>query len=286
MNSAGNKNRLRNDLILILALLILAGAFWLLVSSRGAKDGFVVVRVDGVETERHALTENGTYPLNGGTNVLVIRDGAAWMEEADCPDKICISQGRISREGQAIICLPNRVTVTVVGGSQPGVDIVVGKKLTVMALTIALAMVLSFLESQIPAFVAIPGVKVGLANIAVVFALYKLGWKEAAGISLIRVLLISVLFGNFASLFYSLAGAVLSLLGMILLKHSEKFSAVAVSVAGGVLHNVGQILMACILLETDIIRYYLPFLILSGVLAGVVIGVVSAIMVQRIKLEI
>ena len=160
------------------------------------------------------------------------------------------------------------------------------KKLTVMALTIALAMVLSFLESQIPAFVAIPGVKVGLANIAVVFALYKLGWKEAAWISLIRVLLISVLFGNFASLFYSLAGAVLSLLGMILLKHSEKFSAVAVSVAGGVLHNVGQILMACILLETDIIRYYLPFLILSGVLAGVVIGVVSAIMVQRIKLEI
>ena len=126
MNSAGNKNRLRNDLILILGLLALAGAFWLLVSSRGAKDGFVVVRVDGVETERHALTENGTYPLNGGTNVLVIRDGAAWMEEADCPDKICISQGRISREGQAIICLPNRVTVTVVGGSQPGVAIVVG----------------------------------------------------------------------------------------------------------------------------------------------------------------
>ena len=160
------------------------------------------------------------------------------------------------------------------------------KKLTVMALTIALAMVLSFIESQIPAFVAIPGVKVGLANIAVVFALYKLGWKEAAGISLIRVLLISVLFGNFASLFYSLAGAVLSLLGMILLKHTEKFSSVAVSVTGGVLHNVGQILMACILLETDIIRYYLPFLILSGVLAGVVIGVVSAIMVQRIRLDV
>ena len=160
------------------------------------------------------------------------------------------------------------------------------KKLTVMALTIALAMVLSFIESQIPAFVAIPGVKVGLANIAVVFALYKLGWKEAAGISLIRVLLISVLFGNFASLFYSLAGAVLSLLGMILLKHTEKFSSVAVSVTGGVLHNVGQILMACLLLETDIIRYYLPFLILSGVLAGVVIGVVSAIMVQRIRLDV
>lgn len=159
------------------------------------------------------------------------------------------------------------------------------KRLTVLALTVALAMVLSFVESQIPAFVAIPGVKVGLANIAVVFALYKLGWKEAAGVSLIRVLLVSLLFGHFASLFYSLAGAVLSLCGMILLKAMNRFSAVAVSVTGGVLHNIGQILMACILLETDIIRYYLPFLILSGVLAGVVIGVVSATMVQRIKLE-
>ena len=126
MDGGVKKKRLRNDLILILALLLAAGAFWLLVSSRGSKDGVVIVRVDGVETERHALTENGTYPLNGGTNVLVIRDGAAWMEEADCPDKICISQGKIRREGQAIICLPNRVTVTVEGGSEPGVDIVVG----------------------------------------------------------------------------------------------------------------------------------------------------------------
>ena len=91
------------------------------------------------------------------------------------------------------------------------------KKLTVMALTTALAMILSFVESQIPAFVAVPGVKMGLANIAVVFALYKLGWKEAAAISLVRVVLVSLLFGSIASLFYSFAGAVLSLLGMGLL---------------------------------------------------------------------
>ena len=88
------------------------------------------------------------------------------------------------------------------------------KKLTVMALTTALAMILSFVESQIPAFVAVPGVKMGLANIAVVFALYKLGWKEAVAISLVRVVLVSMLFGSIASLFYSLAGAVLSLAGM------------------------------------------------------------------------
>lgn len=159
------------------------------------------------------------------------------------------------------------------------------KKIAVLALAIALAMILSFVESQIPAFVAIPGVKIGLANIAVVFVLYKLGWKEAVLISLVRVFMVSVLFGTAVSLFYSVAGAVLSLTGMVLLRKTGLFSTVAVSVTGGVLHNVGQILMACLLLETNVIVYYLPFLILSGVIAGVVIGVVSAIMVDRVQVE-
>ena len=159
------------------------------------------------------------------------------------------------------------------------------KKIAVLALAIALAMILSFVESQIPAFVAIPGVKIGLANIAVVFVLYKLGWKEAVLISLVRVFMVSVLFGTAVSLFYSVAGAVLSLTGMVLLRKTGLFSTVAVSVTGGVLHNVGQILMACLLLETNVIVYYLPFLILSGVIAGVVIGVVSDIMVNRVQVE-
>lgn len=160
------------------------------------------------------------------------------------------------------------------------------KKLAVMALAVALAMVLSFVESQIPALVAIPGVKVGLANLAVVFVLYKLGWKEAVLISLIRVGLISLLFGNFASLFYSLAGAVLSLTGMILLMRIKSLSTVAVSISGGVLHNVGQIAMACILLETNVVKYYLPFLIVSGTVAGIVIGIVSAILIKRVDLKL
>lgn len=159
------------------------------------------------------------------------------------------------------------------------------KKIAVLALAIALAMILSFVESQIPALVAIPGVKVGLANIAVVFVLYKLGWKEAVLISLVRVFMVSVLFGTAVSLFYSVAGAVLSLTGMVLLKKTGLFSTVAVSVTGGVLHNVGQILMACFLLETNVIKYYLPFLILSGVIAGVVIGVVAAVMVKRVDVK-
>ena len=159
------------------------------------------------------------------------------------------------------------------------------KKIAVLALAVALAMILSFVESQIPAFVAIPGVKVGLANIAVVFVLYKLGWREAALISLIRVFMVSVLFGTAVSLCYSVAGAVLSLGGMILLKKTGLFSTVAVSVSGGVLHNVGQILMACLLLETNVIKYYLPFLIVSGVIAGIVIGLVSAVMVKRVEVR-
>ena len=160
------------------------------------------------------------------------------------------------------------------------------KKLTVMALTTALAMIISFVESQIPAFVAVPGVKMGLANIAVVFALYKLGWKEAVAVSLVRVVLVSMLFGSIASLFYSLAGAVLSLAGMGLLKKGGRFTEIVVSVAGGILHNIGQIAMASIILETDALRYYLPFLLLSGIVAGVVIGVVSPIMVRRIQIRI
>ena len=159
------------------------------------------------------------------------------------------------------------------------------QKLTVMALTTAIALVLSFVESQIPAFVAVPGVKMGLANIAIVYALYRLGWKEAAIISLIRVVLVSLLFGSAASFLYSLAGAVLRLLGMALLKKTGKFTEIVVSVAGGVLHNIGQIAMASIILETDALRYYLPFLLVSGILAGVVIGLISGILIRRIHLS-
>lgn len=160
------------------------------------------------------------------------------------------------------------------------------RKITGMALLVSLAMILSYIESQIPPFVAVPGVKVGLANIAVVFALYKFGWKEAAAISLVRVFAVSMLFGSGVSLIYSAAGAVLSLSGMVLLMKTKLFSQVAVSVTGGVLHNIGQIAVACILLETNVLKYYLPFLILSGVIAGVVIGVIAAVIIKRIDVTL
>lgn len=159
------------------------------------------------------------------------------------------------------------------------------KKLATLSVIVALAMVLSFLESRIPAFVAIPGIKVGLANIAVIFTVYKLGAREGVLISIIRVLLVSILFGSTVSLWYSLAGAILSLIVTILLKKYTKLAVVTVSVAGGVSHNLAQIGVACLLLETNIIVYYLPFLLLSGTVAGIAVGVASALLIKRVKME-
>lgn len=158
-------------------------------------------------------------------------------------------------------------------------------KLSLLALSAALAMILSFVESQVPSFVAIPGVKMGLANIVVVFALYKLGWKEALVISGIRVFLVGLMFGSGVSLLYSSAGAAVSFVVMAVLKKTGIFSHTAVSVAGGVMHNMGQITMASILMTTDILKYYAPFLVLSGTLSGIVIGLLAAVMVRRIELR-
>ena len=119
-------NKKRADLILIVALLVLAGALYLTLNANRQEGGVVVVRVNGVETERHSLAVDGTFPLNGGTNILVIRDGQAWLSEADCPDLLCVKQGKIHYTGQVITCLPNRLTVTVEGGESNGVDLVVG----------------------------------------------------------------------------------------------------------------------------------------------------------------
>ena len=167
----------------------------------------------------------------------------------------------------------------------------IGKKLTTRQLVtlsalIAVAMILSYVESMIPAFVAVPGVKVGLSNIATVFALYALGWPYAICVSVVRVFLSALLFGNFVSLIYSLSGAALALLVMILLKKLDRFSSVGISVAGGVCHNAGQIIAACIVMETTAIAVYIIPLILSGTIAGVVIGLVAGNLVERVKKHI
>lgn len=159
------------------------------------------------------------------------------------------------------------------------------KRLALLSMCACLAMILSFAESRIPPLTAVPGIKMGLANIAVMFTLYKLGTREAAVVSAVRVILIALLFGSLVSFLYSFAGAVLSFSVMLLLRKIKLFSVLGVSVAGGVCHNIGQITMACILLETNVIVYYLPFLLLSGTVTGVLIGAASALLINRIKIK-
>ena len=157
------------------------------------------------------------------------------------------------------------------------------KNIARYALLIALAMVLSWLESLVPVSAAVPGMKLGLTNLVVIFALYRMRTADAAMISFVRVLLVSFTFGNAYAFAYSMAGAVLSLLIMWALKKSGKFSTVSVSIAGGVGHNLGQIIVAALVLETEKIFFYLPVLMISGIAAGICIGLLGGIITERLK---
>lgn len=147
----------------------------------------------------------------------------------------------------------------------------------------ALAIIFGYLECLIPFHIGIPGVKLGIANIIIVVMLYQMGTKEAGIITIVRVLVVGFLFSNAFSIIYSLAGCLMSLLTMTLLKKRKGFSIYGISMAGGVAHNVGQLAMAAFVMETGNIWYYFPVLLISGVLTGLVIGIVSNEMLKRIK---
>lgn len=155
------------------------------------------------------------------------------------------------------------------------------KKIAYLSIFVALAMILSFIESQIPTFLPVPGIKLGLPNMAIIFLLYRFSWKEAAIVNLIRILLVSWLFGSVYSLLYSLAGGILSLLVMALLKKTNWLSTITVSVIGGVCHNIGQIITACFVTSTKEIVGYLPVLLITGTVAGIVIGIISAQLIKK-----
>ena len=151
----------------------------------------------------------------------------------------------------------------------------------------ALALIFSYVETLLPINFGIPGVKLGLANLIVVIALYKMSAKEAYILSIIRIVLSGFIFANLFSILYSLAGGLLSLLVMTFLKKTNLFSIVGVSMAGGVFHNVGQLIMAIIVLESLNIAYYFPVLIVSGILTGILIGFIANEMLKRLfKLQL
>ena len=147
----------------------------------------------------------------------------------------------------------------------------------------ALALIFSYVETLIPVNLGIPGAKLGLANLVIVIVLYKTGFKEALLLSVTRVVLAGFLFGNLFGILYGLAGAVLSLAAMESLKLRSSFSVVGVSIAGGVSHNIGQLIVAMIVVETYQVGYYLPVLLAAGVVTGALIGIVCREVLRRIN---
>ena len=147
----------------------------------------------------------------------------------------------------------------------------------------ALALIFSYVETLIPINFGIPGVKLGLANLIIVVALYKMSIKEAYVLSIVRVVLSGFIFGNLFSIVYSLAGGLLSLSIMALLKRTKQFSTIGISMAGGVFHNIGQLIMAIVVLESLNIAYYFPVLMISGLLTGLLIGIIANEMLKRLS---
>ncbi len=157
------------------------------------------------------------------------------------------------------------------------------KRLAFFGLMVALAFVFSYLESLIPFNFGIPGIKLGLANLVIVVALYTVPKRDAFFITVIRIVLSGLTFGGLVPMAYSLVGGILSFLVMALMKKSNKFSVVGVSMAGGVVHNAGQIIVAGIVMNTARIIYYFPVLIFAGLATGLLIGLVSNIIIDRVQ---
>ena len=158
------------------------------------------------------------------------------------------------------------------------------RKLTIFALSVAFAVILSYVEFLLPSLSYIaPGIKAGLANIVIVSLLYVGGIYDAAVVSLIRVLIISLLFGSPTGAVYSLCGAVISLAVMFLLKTSRKFSVPFVSIAGGVFHNIAQITLFLIVSQTKEVAVYIPILAAGGIISGLAVGIVSSLFLSYLK---
>lgn len=157
------------------------------------------------------------------------------------------------------------------------------KKVAMAGMFTALAMIFSYVEVLIPINLGIPGMKLGLANLVVVVTLYTMGAPMAFAVSMIRIVLVSATFGSLSAMLYSLAGGLLSFAGMILLKKIPNFSMVGVSVAGGLLHNMGQLIVAMAVVENIHLVSYLPPLMIAGTVTGMLIGIISGQVVPRIK---
>ena len=148
---------------------------------------------------------------------------------------------------------------------------------------ISLAFIFSYIEAMIPIPMPVPGVKLGLANLVTIVGLYTVGIRGTAAVSLVRIVLVGFTFGNVSSMLYGLAGGTVSLILMILAQKTHWFSQIGVSIIGGIGHNIGQISVAALIVQTTGVFYYLPFLIAAGIVAGGVIGLLGGLVTARIQ---
>lgn len=157
------------------------------------------------------------------------------------------------------------------------------KKVAYLGVFLALALICSYVESLIPFYFGVPGMKLGLTNVVVILLLYLMGPKEAIGVSVLRIILAGFMFGNAFSILYSLAGGILSFLVMYLLKRMDKFHMLSVSIAGGITHNLGQLIFAVFLVENYNVMFYFPILFVAGSITGALIGIISQEVFLRTK---
>lgn len=159
------------------------------------------------------------------------------------------------------------------------------KRIAYYGSMLGLAIICGYVEMLIPFDFGIPGIKLGLANIVALVLLYKNGFLPALAVNVSRVLLIGILFGNTMSVFYSLAGGVLSLIVMYLVKKIPYFSTVGVSVAGAAAHNIGQLAAALVVIGMKAVMFYLPFLLIAAVITGFLIGLGGGYLIKRINFK-
>lgn len=157
-----------------------------------------------------------------------------------------------------------------------------GRMCALLGMLLALALLCSYIETLIPISFGIPGIKLGLANFVVLITMYLIGAKEALAVSVARILLSGFLFGNFFAVVYSLAGGVLSFCVMLLLKQAWKCNIITISVAGGIFHNLGQLLVAALVVENANLLYYFSVLFAAGLLTGALIGIISREVLLRL----
>lgn len=153
----------------------------------------------------------------------------------------------------------------------------------VMGLFTAIAIIFGYVESQIPVLFSVPGIKLGLANLSVLYILMRFRFRDACAVSAIRIVVVGFMFGNAFSILYSLAGASLSLVVMALLLRFTKASVYGVSMAGGITHNLAQLIVASLIVENAKVFYYLPVLVISGIVTGLLIGFLTGETLKRVR---